>query len=124
MFTANITKKDFRLGTLQIVVEFSNGVPQETISQAFNITSQEDLDSKIETKIAELNALAALASAVKTGAWVKVVKPKEEPVLTPLQEAEAELYRLKNLIDLGVVKETDQEFVDAVTAYKTAANAK
>jgi hypothetical protein len=120
MFTANITNKNFKSGVLQITVDFSNG--SEIIKEAFNIVSEDDLNQRIEARLKQLNNLATLASTLTTGAWVAPTKP--EPLApTQLQLAEQTLRELKDKINLGVLKETDQEWTDAVTAYKTLASA-
>jgi hypothetical protein len=114
MFTATTTKKDFRAGVFQVTVEFTNG--EETIVEAFNINSEDDMNNKIGTRLDTLNRLLELKNTLVLGAWTK----KEVPVVqaTPLELAERTIWELKRKIELGVLKETDQEFIDAVTAYK------
>jgi hypothetical protein len=115
MFTATTTKKDFRAGVFQVTVEFTNG--EETIVEAFNINSEEDMNNKIGARLDTLNRLLELENTLVLGAWTKKA-PDPAPEQTPLQLAEQAIWELKRKIELGVLKETDQEFVDAVTAYK------
>lgn len=117
MFTATTTKKDFRGGIFQVTTDFTDGT--EVITEAFNVTSENDLNNKIESRLNTLNQLKVLAADLVLGDWTK--KPTE-PVIepTPLELAERRLWELKRKIDLGVMKETDPEFTDAITAYKKA----
>lgn len=87
--------------------------------------SKEDLDNRITNKIKQLENVVALDASLVTTGYVKaekIVEPVAET--TPLQLAEQKLYELKRKIDLGVLEETDQEFVDAVTTYKLAETGK
>jgi hypothetical protein len=89
------------------------------------VTSEEDIDRRIKDEIKSLDNAVALKSRLVVGSYTVVEKPVE-PVkeLTPLELATQNLYQLKEKIHLGVLKETDQEFIDAVTAYKTASSIK
>lgn len=118
MFTANITGKSFKGGVLQIVVSYTNG--SETLQEAINVTSEANLNSQIAQRVEQLNQLEQLAVKVSVGAWTKPTEVTE--TLTELQIATQTLSDLKRLIELGVLKETDPEFVAAVVAYKTAAS--
>lgn len=121
MFTATTTKKDFRGGIFQVTVNFIDG--NETITEAFNVISENDLNNRIENRLNTLNELQTLATDLVLGTWAKKpVEPTKEP--TALELAEQKLYELKRKVDLGVLKEPEQEFVDAVTAYKLAASSK
>jgi hypothetical protein len=118
MFTAKTTKKDFRDGVFQVTVEYKNGA--DTFTEAYNISSADDLDNRIGNRLDTLNRLLELEDELSIGAWVKPQKPTHEP--TPLELAEQKIWELKRKIELGVLKETDQEFVDAVSAYKGLMN--
>lgn len=117
MFTATITNKDFRGGVFQVTVQYLNGT--DTFTEAYNILSEEDLDNRIGNKIDTLNRLLELETTLTIGEWTK----KETPAPvgpTALEVARTKIYELKEKINLGVMKETDQEFIDAVAAYKLA----
>lgn len=120
MFTATTTKKDFRQGVFQVTVDFTDGT--ETITEAFNVTSEDDLNRKIESKLSTLNGLKTLATDLVLGEWEKPTEIIKEQ--TPLELTTQKLHELKNKINLGVLKETDQEFIDAVTSYKQISSVK
>lgn len=122
-FTYILSGKTIENGKNRITVDYDNGTVK--CSETFFFSSKKELDDRITNKIAELENVVALDASIVTAGYVKSEK-QEDPVipLTPLQIAEAELYRLKNLIELGVMKESDPEFVAAVTAYKTASSSK
>lgn len=119
MFTAETISKDFRGGEFQIVVKYANGA--DVFTKAHNVSSEDDMNRQIEIQLNKLNNLLDLEAKLTLGVWVKPIAPTVD--YTPLQVAEAKLFELKRLVDLGVMKETDQEFVDAVSAYKTASAA-
>lgn len=117
MYTANITNKNLSAGNLQIEVTFTDGA--DTFVEAFNVTTEDDLNEKIAKRIDTLNGLVELNTKIAVGAWVKPTIPAPATP-TDVEIAEKELRELKELISLGVMKETDQEFIDAVAAYKSA----
>lgn len=84
----------------------------------FNVGTVEELD----TFCLRLLDIQDKFKTVAEGEYVPVVKP--EKTLTDLEKAEQKIYELKRKIELGVMKETDQEFVDAVAAYKLASSKK
>jgi hypothetical protein len=116
MFTATTTKKDFRGGIFQVTVDFTDGT--EVITEAFNITSGDDLDRRIEDRLNTLNRLLDLKTSLILGAWTKPVK--EEPVADPVQEALNAVYKAKSDLDLKLI--TQAEYDAAVLAYKTLAS--
>jgi hypothetical protein len=116
MFTATTTKKDFRGGIFQVTVDFTDGT--EVITEAFNITSGDDLDRRIEDRLNTLNRLLDLKASLTLGAWTKPVK--EEPVADPVQEALNAVYQAKSDLDLKLI--TQAEYDAAVLAYKTLAS--
>jgi hypothetical protein len=92
MYTATKTKKDFRGGIFQVTVDFVNG--EETITEAFNISSEDDLNRKIENRLATLNELLALSTKLTLGVWEKPVKevvvpPEPEPPTAEELKAQA-----------------------------------
>lgn len=123
MFTYTLSGKAIENGQNRITVDYSNGIVKCT--ETFFFVSKEDLDNRITNKIKQLENVVALDASLVTTGYVKaekIVEPVAET--TPLQLAEQKLYELKRKIDLGVLEETDQEFVDAVTTYKLAETGK
>lgn len=120
MFTYNLTDKAIENGQARVTFQFTDGTV--TVSRTWIVTDEADIDRRIENEIASLDKAVALNGRLVKNNYVKAAPAVK--VETPLELAEKNLYRLKNLINIGVMKETDQEFVDAVAAYKTAANPK
>lgn len=120
MFTYNLTDHAIENGMTRVTFEFTNGTVK--VSRTWNnVTDEADIDRRIENEIAALEKSVALNARLVKNAYVKTEKPPVVvPKKTPLELAEEKLYELKQKIGLGVLKETDQEWVDAVTAYKTA----
>jgi hypothetical protein len=118
MFTYNLTDKTIENGRLRVTIEYTNGTVN--VSETFSVVTQEELDNKITRKLAELEGVVELSKKVIIGNYTKTEKLVEEPKEpTELERAEQAIWELKRKIDLGVMKESDQEFIDAVTAYKT-----
>ncbi len=80
----------------------------------FSVTSPEELDTFC------LRLLDVQDKFKTVGEGEYVPKITQEKVLTDLEIAEQKIYKLKSKIELGVLKETDQEFLDAIEAYKLA----
>lgn len=119
MYTAKIVDKKIENGSLLVNVNYTNGVTNFNV--IYPVRSEKDLDNLIRSKLEELEALITLEATLTLGVYTPTAKEtpiKTEP--TPLELATETLYKLKEKINLGVLKETDQEFIDAVTAYKTA----
>lgn len=121
MFTYTLSGKVIENGQNRITVDYTN----ETLkfSETFFFASKEELDSRITNTIARLKKVIALNSEIVIANYVKAEKPTEVvKEATPLELAEQVIWELKRKIELGVMKETDQEFVDAIEAYKIAAS--
>lgn len=83
MYTATITKTNFSGGTLQIEVEYTNGT--ETLLEAYNVTSQADVDRAIARKLAQLADLEQTAATIVVGEYTP---PATTPAPTPEPTAE------------------------------------
>lgn len=116
MFTATITKKDFRSGVFQVSVEYKNST--DVFTEAYNINSEEDLNNRIENKLNTLNNLLTLESSLAIGTWTKPIK--EEYVPDPVQEALNKVYEAKGQLDAKLISEAEYDAV--VLAYKTVAS--
>ena len=119
MFEYTLSGKTIENGQNRITVDYTNGTV--ACAETFFFTSKKDLDNRITNKIADLDKVVALDSEIITKDYVKTEKTPDQPVPpTAIQVAETKLRELKQLIDLGVINETDQEYVDAVAEYKLA----
>lgn len=114
MWTSTIKGKDFVNGQFRVSVEYTDGT--NTFSEVHNLSNQENLDRTIRSRIAQLEATATFSTTVSTGPYT----PSEEVKATPTAYdlAIQEVSRVKNLVELGILKETDKEFIDAITALK------
>jgi len=131
MFTATTTKKDFREGVFQVSVSFTDGT--ETITEAFNIYSKEDLDRRIEDRLNALNRLLDLKTSLVLGVWTKPVKPtepkiepipltieqlKEQEINTKEIELTTELERAKREQEINLLATTDAVFAQKLAEYE------
>jgi hypothetical protein len=112
MYTATITNKDFREGTLQVSVAFKKGA--ETITEAFNVNGADDLNNRIENRLNTLNQLADFVDALELGVWHKPVK--EVVVPDPKQLALNKVYEAKGQLDAKLI--TEEEYDAIVADYK------
>lgn len=119
MFTATITKKNFTEGVMQVTVEYKNGA--DVFTEAYNISSENDLDNRIGNKLDTLNRLLGLETTLTIGAWTKKETP-EQTELTPLQIAERNVDIAYD--QLLKKKITEAEYNDIITIYKTLASSK
>jgi hypothetical protein len=94
----------------------------ELFGRNFDGRTWRDIESQIDQLRKNLEAVALELENVPVGEFIPPVVEQVQP--TALELAEQKLWELKNKINLGVLKETDQVFVDAVAAYKTAEGGK
>jgi len=86
MFTYNVSDKAIENGRVRVTIDYTNGTVKA--SETTFINSREDLDSKIETKLRDLDANVLLEASVIVGEYVKAVKEVPVPVpVDPIQEA-------------------------------------
>lgn len=67
MFTASIQKNSFSEGVMQVVVDFSDGT--DTVTRAFNISSERDLKRQVKNELDRLNDLSNLAKTLTEGVY-------------------------------------------------------
>lgn len=121
MFTYTLSDKAIENGQLRVTVDYTNG--QVKFSETFLVTAKDELDNRIDTTLKRLQKVVDLEKTVAVGGYIKAEKPPvEEKQPTAFETAEAKLYEYKHLIDLGVMKETDAEYLAAITVYKTELN--
>lgn len=114
MWIATIHSKDFNNGTFRAFVKYSDGT--NGFDDVITLSNQENLDATIRNRIKQLETTATFADSVPTGEFTPAPEPVKQQ--TQYELAIQEVNRVKNLVELGILKETDQEFVDAVTALK------
>lgn len=115
MWASTIDRKDFSNGQFRVFVKYTDGAGS-SFEEAYNLSNAENLNNTIRSRIDQLQAVEAFADTVTLGAYT----PTPKPVIaaSDYEIALAEVSRVKNLVSLGILKETDQEFVDAVAALK------
>jgi len=111
MYTAQSIDKMIENGRLSVVVEFTDGT--DTFTETFYTTSGNDshwLINRTADKLADLNSLSVYASGLELGeiAARVAVEPTEK---SEWQGEVQKLQSMKEAISLGVVNETDQEFI-------------
>jgi len=111
MWTATIHKTDFNNGSFRAYVKYSDGT--NSFDETVGLSTQDNLNKAIRNRIQGLEEVSTFVSTVPMGPFA----PSQE-VATPYELALKEVSRVKNLVSLGILKETDQEFVDAVSALK------
>ena len=115
-WTATISQKVYNSGTIRVDVLYSKG--EDTFSVVYpNIKSFTELQSRVQSKLKELENLDVEVTKIPESG------PLELPVVVEVPPTEKEmalntLYELKEKVSLGIIKESDQEFIDAVAAYK------
>lgn len=112
MWTATIDGKEYAKGILTVRVMYKNG--DDGFGEAYTVSSIDSLNQSIKNKLRQLENTALVYDSIQPGEFV----PPADPTQSPYELAQQEVYRLKNLISLGILKETDQEFVDAVANLK------
>jgi hypothetical protein len=115
--TIEIQSKEQVEDRIRVTVVVKDG-ETEKFGRSFTGTTWVNIESQIDQLRKNLEAVAVELENVPVGEFTPPVRVQLEP--TALELAEQTLYELKRKIELGVLKETDQEFVDAVAAYKTA----
>lgn len=110
MWTATIQEKNFKQGTAFINVGFSNGT--ESFSEVFEMRRGADLNGNITSRLAQLEDTQTFVDTLNLGAYTVPAIAKAEEL--PLQK----LQRLQQLVTLGVIKDTDDEVIQAIVAVK------
>ena len=86
MFTFNVSDKAIENGRVRVTIDYTNGTV--SASETTLINSLDDLDSKIEAKLKDLEANVLLEASIVVDEYVKAVKEKAVPVpVDPIQEA-------------------------------------
>lgn len=112
MWNAEIKDKSIVQGELIVNVLFSNGT--EEFNEVFNMRRGEDLNGNIISRLSQIEALTTFTEELELGAYTPLVKEivdiKEDPLIA--------LRKKKELVDLGVIKATDPDFVEALANVK------
>jgi len=121
MFTFNVSDKAIENGRVRVTIDYTNGTVKA--SETTFINSREDLDSKIEAKLRDLEANVVLEASITVNEYVKSVKEKVVPVpVDPIQEALNAVERGFRDLERKLI---DQAEYDALVAiYKTLLTSK
>jgi hypothetical protein len=112
MWTASIDAKEYSKGILTVRVMYKNG--EDGIGEAYQVSSLDSLNQSIKNKLKQLEDISVVHDSVKLGAFVAPA----DPVTTAYELALQEVSRVKNLVSVGILKDTDAEYVSAITALK------
>jgi len=113
MWTATIDGKEYVKGILTVQVMYKNG--DDGVGESYVISSVDSLNERIKNKLKQLEDLSVVHNSIQLGEFI----PPADPVPTAYELALKEVNRVKNLVSLNILKETDQEFLDAVSALKS-----
>jgi len=127
MFTFTITDKTFSDGILAVAVTFTD--EDNTFIHTFTTTTANDADwlkKAINAKLTDLDTLSDFASSLKKGKYNTTITPV---VVTPspVDQERADFFEKKNklratrdLIDLGIIPQDDEEYQTLLTEAKEA----
>jgi predicted transcriptional regulator len=113
MWTANIYKKDFSNGAYRVHVAYTDGTNKS--DEVYSLANLLTLEGTVRNRLAQLNALATLITTIPTGPYT----PPSSTPPTAYELAKTEVVRVQELVDLGVLTEQDQEYINAINALKT-----
>lgn len=113
MWISKIVDKNLSLGELRVNVSYSNGT--DDFNEVYSIRNEQDLNARIKNKLSELEDKEIIFSNIQTGVYTPV---DNQVVVNPLEQKMTELRKLKEQVSLGLMKETDKEYLDAISAVK------
>lgn len=118
MWTSKIVGKRLESGALYVDIHFVNG--EASIARTIDLTggSLDVLSQKVQDQLNTLNTTDTLATNIVIGDFTPDV-----PDADPKGIALANLRQTKELVSLGVIKDTDPQVADALTAFKDAVSA-
>ncbi len=116
MWTASLTGKVFTGGSLTVTVAFTNG--KDSFNQDFDLSggSLNTLAQRVSGRIDQLNISDTLMQSIDIGPVPAYVPPTRDE----LAYARSQLAQVKQDVDLGIIKETDAIYIDALAAAKAA----
>jgi hypothetical protein len=116
MWSAKITDKQFKNGVVTVFVAYTNGTDEHT--EPCNVLTLDQLNGIIDGRLKQLEIAEAFFDALEIKKFTVVEKET-----TPESEfaiASEKLRRLKSLVETGVIKEDDAEYVAAQQTAKDA----
>ncbi len=118
MYTATIESKNFDRANNSLIlgVSLTDGTSTFNRSYTFSpLTTLDEIKRHLKSVVDDLETAETRVSTVNLG-LVDLDLPTIVP--DPVQVALSDVARLKSLINLGLAKDTDQEYIDAVATYK------
>ena len=112
MWTANIQKKDFSNGTLRVIVRYENDT--DSFEETYYLKAANEIENNIRSRLSQLASFETVS--IPLGPYVP--QPVAVSQNTPLQIALSNLNRLKTLVDVGVIKDTDTVYQAALLTAK------
>ena len=119
MFTSSIKTKSFFNGECKVEVEFTDGT--QKWSEPFSVKGQEDLNSKVKSRLQILNELETFSASLPLGAYTPTTTPEVPPTADEIARDAwlsdwAKLVSAQKVIDHGVTLTTQQQ--NAVTTIR------
>lgn len=118
MYKATIKDKEQNGDLLELNIEFSNG--EKSFEESFSVKTASELDSIISAKLKELNTTKITIADVAAGEYVPV--PEKPDVV--LQQKLTEVYKLKQMVDVGIIAPDAPEYLQALDEARTAYHSK
>lgn len=129
MWNAKIAEKKYEHGTCSLIVEYSDG--SDAFTEVYKYSSLGtvfDFSDRVQERLAELAATDLIASSISVGAFIPETKPvvpvipqtAEEIAQVDFINAYTVLKSAKIAVNLGIIKDTDALFTDALTATTTS----
>lgn len=117
MWTSKIVGKRVENGALFVDVHFING--DASIARTVDMTggSLDVLSLKIQSQLDTLNTTDDLFTQIIVGEFTPIIQD-----VSSQEEALNNLRKAKELVDLGVIDDTDPQVLDALTAVKESIN--
>lgn len=114
MWESKIVDKGLEKDRIVVNVSYSDGTRE--FNELYRVTSLKDLDNQIRTKKNSLTTLQTSFTEIPTGTYVPPV-----PTLS-IEDQKLDMVRqlteMKNLISVGIKKDTDADYLALIASYK------
>lgn len=116
MWSAKIASKDFKGGSLHVNVAYLKDT--ESFNEVYDVTNAFDLDRRIRNRLTQLEETDGFSKSLALGDYILAESKQTKTPLGEFNEKIGNLQRLKSLVDLGVIKQDDPEYISALAEAK------
>lgn len=117
MWKSTIDSKNLKNGELIVGVVYTNDIDDNQSYSAYSVRTSKDLDERIQARLGELNSIDI--DSIPLGEYTPT--PKEQTNKEEFNKKLAKVGELKQLVTLGIIPDTDPEYVsrlqEAMAAY-------